>query len=91
MTRITHRRICWPDPDATCLHGGCQYCNEHPFRPLGQIASYARSAGTLYHRGGGRQGAWEAYCTGLDNQFYNAQTKRRTDGPPAQDRGRPAG
>jgi radical SAM superfamily enzyme len=25
------RRICWPDPDAVCVAGGCTYCNDHLF------------------------------------------------------------
>lgn len=56
------RRICWPNPDATCLEGGCGWCDEYPFRTLAVIERYARSAGQVPNRCGGEtQNAWAAY------------------------------
>lgn len=42
---MTERRICWPNPDAVCLQGGCGYCNEKPFQPLDKILRYAQRHG----------------------------------------------
>lgn len=69
------RRICWPTPDATCLHGGCGYCNDQPFKSLGVIRRYAKQAGMVYHRGGQQVDAMQAYNEGLAAGFYNADTK----------------
>jgi len=72
---IGERRICWPNPDATCLHGGCGYCNYSPFRSLAQIDRYARRAGVLPHRGKGYEDARKALQYGLANQFFNVETR----------------
>lgn len=70
------RRICWPTPSATCLHGGCGYCNDYPFRSLNAIRKYAREAGVVHHLGDGSAvDAMEAYNEGLRAHFYNAETK----------------
>lgn len=73
--RIAERRICWPNPDATCLHGGCSWCNDHPFRKLSTIERYARGAGVLPHRGRGEEDALKAYRYGLDHEFFNVETR----------------
>lgn len=75
MRQVVSRRICWPDPDATCLHGGCSYCNEHPFKPLSVIRRYALRSGVLPHRAIGEQDALEAYRYGLTNDFFNTETR----------------
>lgn len=72
IVRIEQRRICWPDPDATCLEGGCIYCNDHPFRNVGEIARYAQNAELVEHRGGQRLSGWEAYLNGRRNYWGNA-------------------
>lgn len=72
---IGERRICWPDPDATCLHGGCSYCNDHAFRSLVWVERYARGAGVLPHRGIGSENALAAYRYGLENEFFNVETR----------------
>lgn len=72
---ISQRRICWPKPDATCLHGGCIYCNGHPYRSVSSIRAYAESAGVLPHRGIGEQEGLSAYLVGLEHDFYNADSK----------------
>ncbi len=69
---ISRRRICWPDPDATCLEGGCGYCNLNRFRSLRTIEKYARKAGILPNRGLGEKEASEAFRIGLKNHFFNA-------------------
>lgn len=65
------RRICWPDPDATCLEGGCGWCNDHRFRSFAVISRYVRQAGMLPNRGLGEQEAVTAWETGLRNNFFN--------------------
>lgn len=72
---IGERRICWPNPDATCLHGGCVHCDAHPFRTLDQIERYARKAGRLTHRGGGQADAYQAFQLGYNNDFFNVETR----------------
>jgi hypothetical protein len=68
--RVVSRKICWPDPDATCLHGGCGYCEDGRWKTLDQIMRYARGAGVLKHRGRGEQDAVEAFAYGLKNGFF---------------------
>jgi hypothetical protein len=79
MTELTYaigeRRICWPNPDATCLHGGCMYCDQHPFRTLAQIERYARKAGVLPHRGKGEDNALHAFQYGFAHGFFNVETR----------------
>jgi len=72
---ITKRRICWPDPDATCLQGGCGYCNLSPYRSLTTIRAYARTAGVLRHRGRGQEDALSAFNYGLQHDFFNVDAK----------------
>lgn len=72
---IEWRRICWPDPDATCLHGGCIYCNMHPYRKITTISAWADKAGMVNHRGGQRVDAAVAFREGYNAGFYNADTK----------------
>lgn len=74
--RIISRRICWPNPDATCLEGGCGYCNFEDFKKLSVIEAYARSAEPVPNRYGGEtQKAWDAYMWGLERQFCNAEVR----------------
>jgi hypothetical protein len=67
---MKQRRICWPNPDATCLEGGCLYCNDYPFRNRSEIEKYVGSAGVLPNRGIGEQPAERAWYTGLRNKFF---------------------
>lgn len=58
---VQKRRICWPDPDATCLEGGCIHCEDHRPRSLAVIRRWAEQAGEVRNRyGGGRVSAVEA-------------------------------
>jgi hypothetical protein len=75
MAAITKRRICWPDPDATCLEGGCTYCDENPFRSLREIRLYAETAGVFPNRALGERTALAAYEWGLENNFPYAETR----------------
>jgi hypothetical protein len=45
------RHICWPDPDATCLEGGCSHCIDHPERSVSEIELWAGRAGQVRNRG----------------------------------------
>jgi hypothetical protein len=47
------RPICWPNPDATCLEGGCIWCEDHPVRSWATIARWAHGAGEVHNRFGG--------------------------------------
>jgi len=42
---VTLRRICWPNPVASCLAGLCEHCNDYPLRRTRDIWYYARAAG----------------------------------------------
>lgn len=69
---ITKRRICWPNPDATCLEGGCSYCNDYPYRGTSVIRRYAENAGVLPHRSKGEGLAIDALNWGFRNDFVRA-------------------
>lgn len=77
MTMIEERRICWPNPDATCLEGGCGFCNYEPFRDVAQIERYAKRAGVLPNRATGHQPALEAFEYGRAGHWNNAESRRR--------------
>lgn len=63
------RRICWPNPDATCLEGGCGHCDEQPLRSIDKIRRYAERAGELQNRYGGKtKNALEAFLFGESRQ-----------------------
>lgn len=63
------RRICWPDPDATCLEGGCGHCDGYPYRGVDKIRAYAVKAGELPNRyGGGTKDALKAFLYGEHRQ-----------------------
>ena len=69
---VWRRRICWPNPDATCLEGGCMYCENGRFRDLAAIEKYARGAGVIPNRGRGEQEALRAWERGLANTFFES-------------------
>jgi hypothetical protein len=71
----TRRRICWPNPDATCLEGGCIHCNDHSLRSIASIRRYALGAGTLPNRGVGTQNAYEAFMRGLTAGWHGVETR----------------
>ena len=69
------RRICWPNPDATCLEGGCGYCNDYPFRNVSTIENYAKKAGIVPNRGTGKQNAMKAFNDGKWSKWRNAESR----------------
>lgn len=76
FTEPTKRRICWPNPDATCLEGGCTYCNDNKYRAISTIQRYAEAAGQVSNRCGGEtQDAINAFHTGRVNNWFNADSK----------------
>lgn len=73
---IRQRRICWPEPDATCIEGGCSWCNDNPWRSVESIRRYCEKAGTLRNRyGGTSQDAMQAFRYGESRGWNNAQTR----------------
>ena len=74
---IVKRRICWPNPDATCLEGGCSYCNGHDFQTVAAIRRYAESAGVLPNRAHGEQPAIKAFHYGLQSGWNNVRIRTR--------------
>ncbi|QOP65418.1 hypothetical protein SEA_ROYALG_87 [Gordonia phage RoyalG] len=76
MHNIVARRICWPNPDAVCLEGGCGYCNMSPYRDIEEIEAYARAAGDVGNRGNNKlKPSWQAYTWGLERKFCNADVR----------------
>lgn len=59
-------RICWPNPDATCLEGGCIHCQHAEPRLISEVEAYALNQDRLPNRCGGKTvDAWEAYLDGV--------------------------
>jgi len=55
-------KICWPDPDATCLEGGCIHCQDGEEKTAEQIRRWAARAGQVKDRCGGKtRDALEAF------------------------------
>jgi hypothetical protein len=71
------RRICWPNPDATCLEGGCGYCNENPFRKVSTIENYAKKSGIVQNRGIGEKDALVAFNNGWRDNWNNAESREK--------------
>ena len=90
MNPREQRRICWPRPDATCLEGGCSYCNSYPWRDVSAILNYARRVpgGVLPNRAQGATPALEAFEYGRDAAWGNAD--HRTLTTPAEPKETPA-
>lgn len=61
---ITERKICWPKPDGVCMQGGCGYCNDKPFRSIGEVEAKA------YNLGLTKDFRW-----GKSRNFCNAETR----------------
>jgi hypothetical protein len=72
---VEERRICWPSPDATCLEGGCGYCNDSPFRKVSTIENYAKRAGIVPNRGIGEKQAIDAFRYGAGAGWNNAESR----------------
>ena len=71
----TKRRICWPYPDATCLEGGCLYCNEYPFRTVSSIEKYVSEVDDLPNRAVGQKSALAAFDWGQRHGWPNIDCK----------------
>lgn len=74
---VWQRRICWPNPDATSIEGGCIWCEDARWRDFSTIERYARTAGILPNRGMGHQDALMAWQKGLMNTFWGRPPVRR--------------
>jgi hypothetical protein len=70
------RRICWPDFDATCLEGGCVYCNDNPFRKVVDISRRCENNADLPNRGNGTTTpARDAFAWGWAHGWCNAEVR----------------
>jgi hypothetical protein len=72
------RRICWPNPDCTCLEGGCGYCNEYRFRNVSSIErAVHRGEVQPHHRGTGDRvyDPMIAFRNGERNDWHNAESR----------------
>ena len=66
------RRICWPNPDATCLEGGCIRCDVGKSKKVKAIWEWCATAGQVANRnGGGTKDALDAF-----NYYYRGMTLR---------------
>src|SRR4051794_35089413 len=74
---VWQRRICWPDPDATCLDGGCGWCDQGKWIDLVTIERFAHRAGVLQNRGAGEKEAVQAYNYGLSHSWFRRTSFRR--------------
>ena len=55
-------KICWPNPDATCLEGGCVHCQDGKEKSVEQVERWAAKAGQVSDRyGGGTKDALTAF------------------------------
>lgn len=76
------RRICWPNPDATCLEGGCLHCNDYPLRSVSAIRRYAQHAGEVHNRAAGQKNALEAFKWGQRSGWPNIDQRPVVKGSP---------
>lgn len=81
------RRICWPQFDATCLEGGCIYCNDNPYRAVELISrkvhGLAAKDKTVLNRGNGlERDPIEAFQYGWMNNWNNADSRDLGSGLP---------
>jgi hypothetical protein len=80
---VTSRKICWPDPDATCLTGACPRCREGEWKRLGVIRRYAKRHKVLPVRydpsstNGGKTDALVMFEYGLRHNFFHTPVRGR--------------
>lgn len=78
MTReVEQRRICWPNPDLTCLEGGCGYCNKYRFRDtMSILRAIRRGEVRQTNRGNGTAGdAMWSFRYGERHGWNNAESR----------------
>lgn len=76
------RRICWPNPDATCLEGGCMYCNDYKFRSVDSIWRYCEREYIVYNRGDDQQrDPLDVFKWGHERNWSNAESRTNTNNP----------
>lgn len=73
--QVEQRRICWPNPDLTCLEGGCGYCNTYRFRDVASILrAVKRGLVNKTNRGNGTEGdAMRSFRYGERHRWNNAE------------------
>lgn len=73
-------RLCWPNPDAICLEGGCIHCAEGPdsrWVPLDDVHAYANGSGNAARDRHGRwQSLWNAFSYGLAHDWFNLPKRK---------------
>lgn len=73
-------KICWPDPDATCLEGGCTHCeSDGEWVSVTTLKQWAYAAGDLAQRGNTtKKPADAAFRYGAETGWFNMVKRRRT-------------
>jgi hypothetical protein len=64
------RKICWPDPDCTCLEQGCGYCASSKItKTKTQLLTYVDEHPELTHRGTGAKlyNSYNALVYGIEH------------------------
>lgn len=77
---VKQRKICWPKPDATCVEGGCLYCDQGQWVNISRLRAYCErlqaKGHELMNRGDGKtQPPMKAYQYGAEHGWGNAQTR----------------
>ena len=77
---VKERKICWPKPDATCIEGGCLYCEDGPWKSENAVRRFCMRAEhhgkELMNRGNGKTTkAMAAYEYGISHGWGNAPTR----------------
>lgn len=75
-------KICWPDPDATCLEGGCIHCESGgTWVDVKVLKQWASDASALAQRGvSTRKSARDAFQYGAQSGWWNMLKRKRANG-----------
>lgn len=81
--RLTARKICWPNPDATCLTGACFLCRDGQWKQLWVLRRYAKRHKVLPVRhdatggNGTKADAVVMFEYGLRHNFFHTPVRGR--------------
>lgn len=77
-------KICWPNPDATCLEGGCIHCeSDGMWVDVAVLKQWASTASDLAQRGVDTpKSAHDAFRYGAQSGWWNMLKRARVNGRP---------